>query len=138
MEAIGSSHLVRLQDSVSKSLEGDDGHRTVKIYSCWCENNFTTMSSYAEHVNLHARGEYQPERSEEEKQEEETSAVLISNKMERCLGKEPTLVQKKESVRGAVGMGQELEVAVKRIDLVSKTSTTSKMASHRVSSNSSD
>ena len=97
------------------------------------------MSSYAKHVNLHARGEYQPDRSEEEKQEEETSAVLFSSEMEKHSGKDSTLVQKKESVRGAVGMGQELEAAVKRIDLVSKTSTTSKMASQtRVSSNSSD
>ena len=97
------------------------------------------MSSYAKHVNLHARGEYKPDRSEEEKQEEGTSAVLVSNEMEGRQGKEPTVVQKKESVRGAVGMGQEFEAAVKRMDLVSKTSTTSKMASQtRVSSNSSD
>ena len=139
MEAIGASQLVHLQDSVSKTLEGDDGLRTVKNYSCWCGNNFTTMSSYAKHVNLHARGEYQPDRSEEEKQEEETSKVLVSNETERRAGKEPTLVQKKESVRGEVGMNQKLEAAVKQMNFVSKTSTTSKMASQtRVSSNSSD
>ena len=139
IKAIGSSQPLHAKDAISKSLEGDEGPRTVKIFSCWCENNFTTMSSYAKHVNLHARGEYKPDRSEEEKQEEETSAVLVSNEMERPSGKELTLVQKKESLRGAVGMGQKLEAAVKRMDLVSKTSTTSKMASQtRVSSNSSD
>ena len=67
------------------------------------------------------------------------TAVLFSSEMEKHSGKDSTLVQKKESVRGAVGMGQEFEAAVKRMDLVSKTSTTSKMASQtRVSSNSSD
>ena len=125
IEAIRSSQPVHVEDAVSKSLKGDDETRLVKIYSCWCGDNFTTMSSYAKHVNLHARGEYKPGRSEEEKQEEETSAVLVSNEKERRPGKGPTFVQKKESVRGAVGMDQELEAAVKRMDLVSKTSTTS-------------
>ena len=138
-EANGSSQPVHAKDAVSKSLEGDDGPRTVKAFSCWCENNFMTMSSYAKHVNLHARGEYKPDRSEEEKQDEETSVVLISNEKKMPLGEDPMLVQKKESVRDAVGMAQDLEVVVKRIDLVSKTSTTSKTASQtRVSSNSSD
>ena len=99
--------------------------RTVEMFSCWCGEHFLTMSSYAKHVNLHARGEYKPDRIGEEKQEEETSSVLVSNEKERRPGKEPTFVQKKESVRGAVGMDQELEAAVKRMDLVSKTSTTS-------------
>ena len=139
MEAIGSSQSMHLKDAVSKSLEGDDGPRTVKIFLCWCGENLTTMGSYAKHVNLHARGEYKPDRIGEEKQEEETSAVLVSNEKERRPGKEPTFVQKKESVRGAVGMDQELEAAVKRMDLVTKTSTTSKMAFQtRVSSNSSE
>ena len=139
MEAIGSSQPVHSKVAVSKSLEGDDGPRAVKIFSCWCGDNFMTMSSYAKHVNLHARGEYQPDRSEEEKQDEETSSVLVSNEKERCPGKEPTLVQRNESVRGAVGMDQKLEAAVKQMNLVSKISTTSKMASQtRVSSNSSD
>ena len=125
MEVIGSFQPVHAKDTVSKSLEGDDETRSVKIFSCWCGDNFTTMSSYAKHVNLHARGEYKPGRSEDEKQDEETSSVLVSNETERRPGKEPTFVQKKESVRGAVGMDQELEAAVKRMDLVSKTSTTS-------------
>jgi len=104
-----------------------------------CGNNFTMMSSYVKHFNLHARGEYQPDRSEEEKQEEETSAVLFSSEMEKHSGKDSTLVQKKEPVRGAVGMDQELEAAVKQMNLVSKTSITSNMASQtRVSSHSSD
>ena len=113
--------------------------RTVEMFSCWCGEHFLTMSSYAKHVNLHASGEYKPERSGEEKQEEETSAVLVSNEKERRPGKEPTFVQKKESVRGTVGMDQELEAAVKWMNLVSKTSTTSKMAFQtRVSSISSE
>ena len=127
-EVIGSFKPVHAKDAASKSLEGDDEPRAVKIFSCWCGDNFMTMSSYAKHVNLHARGEYKPDGSEEEKQEEEIPAVLVSNEKERRPGKEPTFVQKKESVRGAVGMDQELEAAVKRMDLVSKTSTTSKMA----------
>ena len=138
MEVIGSFQPVHAKETVSKSLEGDDEPRVVKIFSCWCGDNFMTMSCYAKHVNLHARGEYKPGGSEEEKQEEETSAVLVSNEKERRPGKEPTFVQKKESVRGAVGMDQELEAAVKRMDLVSKTSTTSKMAYQTRVSSSSD
>jgi len=139
MESTGSSQPVHGKNAVSKSSEGDDGPWTVKVFSCWCEANFMTMSSYAKHVNLHARGEYKPERSEEEKQEEETSKVLVSNETERRAGKKSTLVQKKESVRGEVGMNQKLEAAVKQMNLVSKTSTTSKLAFQtRVSSNSSD
>ena len=138
LEVIGSSQPVHAKDAVYKSLEGDDEPRAVKVYSCWCGDNFTTMSSYAKHVNLHARGEYKPDGSEEEKQEEEIPAVLVSNEKERRPGKEPTFVQKKESVRGTVGMDQELEAAVKRMDLVSKTSTTSKMAYQTRVSSSSD
>jgi len=67
------------------------------------------------------------------------TAVLFSSEMEKHSGKDSTLVQKKEPVRGAVGMDQKLEAAVKQMNLVSKTSITSKMASQtRVSSNSSD
>ena len=43
--------------------------RTVEMFSCWCGEHFLTMSSYAKHVNLHARGEYKHAEVDEMKQE---------------------------------------------------------------------
>ena len=114
LEVTGSSQPVHAKDVVSMSLEGDDGPRTVKIFSCWCGENFTTMGSYAKHVNLHARGEYKHAEVDEMKQENPRgSAGLSSNEKENRSEKERVLIAQRLAERSVVDIDQKLEAAAK-------------------------
>ena len=100
--------------------------RTVEMFSCWCGEHFLTMSSYAKHVNLHARGEYKHAEVEEKKQENSWgSAGLSSNEKENRSEKERGLTAQRVAERSVVDIDQKLEAAVKRLFIVSRSVTRS-------------